>query len=358
MAIHPGEMLKDELEARGISQKDFAELTGIPTTQLNEIIKGKRGIYADTAILIEKALKMDAVLWTNMQTNFELDIARLNEKNRIRMEAITVWQMIEHYVPVKFFKKEGLINGNPVNDIPVVKEIYHISHAEQLAAIYTQSQYARFKKSDKLSIDKVNTVGWVKLVMYKASQIKVQKFDHTNQKILLETLNGIFRNNKDVIEKTKIALAKYGIKLVIQTHPEKCPVDGISFWSNGNPAIGMTVRHKRIDNFAFTIMHELGHVFQHLINNNTAEFIDLDKEYNSSEYKNSKEEKEANEFGVNALINKNDWDSFMSENPFFEEAAIISFSNKQKVHAAIALGRFCFETDCFTIRSSIQKTLG
>ena len=358
IAIHPGEMLKDELDARKISQKDFAELTGIPATQLNEIIKGKRGIYADTAILIGKALKMDAALWTNMQMNFELDQASINEKTQIRLAAINIWQMIEDYIPVKFFKKEGFIVGNPVNDIPVVKAIYNISNAEQLAAIYTQTQYTRFKKSDKLSIDKVNMVGWVKLVIYKALQIKVQKFDSKNEKLLIETLNNIFKKNKNVIEKTRIELSNYGIKLIVQSHPEKCPVDGISFWSNGNPAIGITIRHKRIDNFAFTIMHELGHVFRHLVNNNTAEFIDLEKEYRTNEYKNSKEEIEANEFGRNALIDKAAWAAFMDENPFFEEAAIVSFSNKQKVHPAIVQGRFCYETDCFNIRSSIQKTLG
>lgn len=145
--------------------------------------------------------------------------------------------------------------------------------------------------------------------------------------------------------------------MIIQTHPEKCAVDGISFWSNGNSAIGMTVRYKRIDNFAFTILHELGHVFLHLVNNNTAEFIDLDKEQNTNEYKNSKEEVEANEFGCNALIDKTSWQLFIDENPFFEEAAVISFANKQKVHPAIMQGRFLFETNCFNVRSSINKTL-
>jgi HTH-type transcriptional regulator/antitoxin HigA len=357
IAIHPGEMLQDELEARNITQKDFAKLTGIPHTQLNEIIKGKRGIYADTAIVIGKALKMDASIWTSMQMNYELDLAKINEKNKTRIEAISIWQMIEDYIPVNFFKKQGIINGNPVDDILVVKEIYNISHAEQLATLYSQTNYARFRKSEKLSIDKVNLIGWVKLVSYKAEQLKVPKFDIKNKAVLLEKLNNIFRKNKSVIEKTRETLTSYGIKLVIQVHPEKCAVDGISFWSNGNPAIGLTVRHKRIDNFAFTILHELGHVFLHLVNNNTAEFIDLDKEHDTNEYRNSKEEKEANKFASNSLIEENYWNLFMEENPFFDEAAILAFANKHKVNPAIVQGRFLFETNCFNVRSSINKIL-
>jgi HTH-type transcriptional regulator/antitoxin HigA len=356
-AIHPGEILKDELAARQVTQKDFAQLTGIPQTQLNEIIKGKRGIYADTALIIGKALKMDAVLWTNLQMNYELDKARIDEKNKARLAAIDIWQMIYAYIPVKFFKKEGILSGNPIQDIPVVKEIYNISNVEQLASLYSQTNYARFRKSDKLSIDKVNLVGWVKLVSHKAAMIKVSQFDSKNESELVKSLNEVFRKNKKAIEKTQAILAGYGIKLVIQTHPEKCAVDGISFWSNGNPAIGMTVRHKRIDNFAFTVLHELGHVFKHLVNNNTAEFIDLDKDHNDTEYKNSREEKEADEFARNGMINKNAWRFFMQQTPVFDEAAITAFATKNKVHPAIVQGRFLFETECFNVRSSISKII-
>lgn len=358
MAIHPGEMLKDELDTRGISQKDFALLTGIPHTQLNEIIKGKRGIYAETALLIGKALKMDAVLWTNMQMNYELDLAKLNEKNMSRVEAINIWQMIEHYIPISFFKKQKVITGNPIHDIPVVKEIYNVKHVEELAILYSQTQYACFRKSEKLSIDKINLIGWVKLVNYKAGQIHVPEFNIRNRNKLLTRLNDIFRKNKNVVDKTNTALSEYGVKLVIQSHPDHCAVDGISFWSNGNPAIGLTVRHNRLDNFAFTVMHELGHVFLHLVNNNTAEFIDLDKNFAINEYKKSVAEKEANEFSRNALINSDSWDEFINENPVFDEIAIREFAHKQKVNPAIVQGRFCFETNMYKVRSDIAKALG
>jgi HTH-type transcriptional regulator / antitoxin HigA len=355
IAIHPGEILKDELDARKITQKDFAQLTGIPQTQLNEIIKGKRAVYADTAVLFAKALQMDATLWTNLQMNYELDIARIDEKNATRIAAIGIWQMIDEAIPVKFFKKEGIINGNPIHDIPIIKNIYSIVNVEQLASIYSQPNYARFRKSDKLSVDKINVVGWVKLVSYKAAQIKLTKFDSKSKAVLLEALNAIFRKNKNVVEKTRELLAIYGIKLIIQSHPEKCAVDGISFWSNGNPAIGLTLRYKRIDNFAFTIMHELGHVFLHLVNNNTAEFIEIDTA--DINYKNTKEELEANDFARNGLIDKNAWDLFYNQNPFFDEAAAVSFANKQKVHAAIVQGRFMFESENYGVRSGIKKLL-
>ena len=357
IAIHPGEMLKDELVTRGITQKEFAQLTGIPATQLNEITKGKRGMYADTALLIGKALNMDAELWTSLQMNYELDIAKQSEKNKIRLEAMDKWKMIEGYIPISYFKKQQILSGNPVADTPIVKEIYNVNNLDEFAEVFSQLNYARFRKSEKLSIDKINLGGWIKLVNYKAAKLKVAPFNVKKKEELINKLNAIFLKNKKTIDKCRDLLAEYGIKLIVQPHPEKCAVDGVSFWSNGNPAIGLTVRHKRVDNFAFTLLHKLAHVFLHLVNNNTAEFIDLDKKHSSQEYINRKEEKEANEFAANALISKEAWKKFTSETPVFEETAILSFSKNNKVHPAIVMGRFLFETGTFKVRSSIDKAL-
>ena len=357
IATHPGAILKDELKEREIKQKDFALLIDLPQTQLNEIIKGKRRINADTALVIGEALQMDAALWLNLQNNYDLDLAKINEKNSVRVAAIHQWEMVKPYIPEKFYKKCNVIKGNPVWDIPVVKSIYGVQNFEQLAGVYSQTAYSRFKKSDKLTIDKINLVGWVKLVNYLSADLKVEHFDSNKQEDLISELKLIFRKNKKTVERTSETLSRYGVKLIVQPHPEKCAVDGISFWSNGNPAIGISLRHKRIDNFAFTVLHELGHVFLHLINDNTAEFIDLDKEHNTAEYKNSKEEKEANDFSRNCLINQNNWDGFINDNPHFSEDAVLSFANKMKVHPSIVQGRYCFEKDDFRIRSAIDKTL-
>ena len=56
MPTHPGEVLKDELQARGISQKKFSSLIGVSYTLLNEILNGKRPISADMSLLLEAAL--------------------------------------------------------------------------------------------------------------------------------------------------------------------------------------------------------------------------------------------------------------------------------------------------------------
>jgi HTH-type transcriptional regulator/antitoxin HigA len=171
----------------------------------------------------------------------------------------------------------------------------------------------------------------------------VPAFDHENKEKLVEELKTIILKNKEVLNKVQSKLREHGIKLIYQTKGEKTPVDGVSFWSDGNPAIGMTLRHKRLDNFAFTLFHELGHVYEHLVNNNTAEFIDLDIKSEEEEYKNSAEEKEANAFAQKGLINEKEWKEF-SKNLEIKnnDESIRAFAKKVKTHPCIVRGRICF----------------
>lgn len=355
VATHPGEILKDELESRNISQSDFSKQIGLQKSQLNEIINGKRGINAELALLISESLKIDAEYWMNAQTQYELDLAKINKKHQQRIEAIAKWKMIEPYIPVPFYKAQNIISGDPIDDIPIVKDIYKINSFEELAGIYTGKNFQRFRKSDKLSVDKINFVGWVKLVEHKCEQITVSKFDHNIKSNLLTELNSIIYKNKKVKDKVVGALKEAGIKIVYQEKYEKTPIDGVSFWSEGNPAIGLTLRHNRIDNFAFTLFHELGHVYLHLINDNQAEFIDIDK--NDADYKNSKEEKEADEFAVNNLIDKQEWNTFFIKDRYYSDKDIIQFARKIKINPAIVKGRICHETGNYIRRTRIKDEI-
>lgn len=74
---HPGEMLlKEFLEPMGISQAKLAEDLGIPIQRVNTIIRGKRGVSAETAILLARYFKMSPEFWMNLQTAYDLYQAR------------------------------------------------------------------------------------------------------------------------------------------------------------------------------------------------------------------------------------------------------------------------------------------
>lgn len=86
--FHPGEVLREELAERGVTQTQLAKKMGVSVSLLNEIIKGKRDISAEYALLLEAALGIDADFWLNMQQAYDKDEARLNGAFVKRLAAI------------------------------------------------------------------------------------------------------------------------------------------------------------------------------------------------------------------------------------------------------------------------------
>jgi addiction module HigA family antidote len=77
---HPGAIIKDEIEYRGIAQKKLAAQMGVSYTVLNEILNAKRPVSAEYALLVESALGVDAETLTNMQSRYNMQMARQNKK--------------------------------------------------------------------------------------------------------------------------------------------------------------------------------------------------------------------------------------------------------------------------------------
>lgn len=352
LATHPGEMLADEIDAKNLSQADFAKLIGMNKSQLNEILKGKRNITADLALLLEKTIGIDADFWLNAQKNYDLDSARIENKNKARLYAIEEWNILKEHVAINYFKRHKFISGDPVVDLPLVKRIYNIKQIGELAGIY--AGYNRYRKTETAKASSINIIGWTKLVSYISNSENVSQFNASRQTELLEKLKFIFKENIQVKQRVKELLNAFGIKLIYLPNAEKCPIDGVAMWSDENPLIGMSLRYNRLDNFAFTLFHELGHVYLHLINDPKAEFID---DLDDKTIQNESEEKEANIFASDNLINRDAWDKFyMSTNRMSDDFAI-EFSENEKIHPAIVKGRLKYELDCYSIRTKIDNTL-
>ena len=89
IATHPGEMIKDELKERGMTQKHLSELTGIKPSVLSETINGKRSVSLSVAMALEKALGIPAEIWMNLQTQYDLDSAQIAEREK-QKETVSV----------------------------------------------------------------------------------------------------------------------------------------------------------------------------------------------------------------------------------------------------------------------------
>lgn len=89
VATHPGEMIKDELRERKLTQKQLALETGIKPSVLSETINGKRPVSKNMALALEQTLGIPADIWMNLQTQYDLDSVRIAEGNNLR-ETVSV----------------------------------------------------------------------------------------------------------------------------------------------------------------------------------------------------------------------------------------------------------------------------
>ena len=77
-AVHPGEVLKEELEELGVSPTEFARQIDVPPNRVGQIIAGKRSVSADTALRFGHWFGVEAQFWLNLQTQFDLVVAERN----------------------------------------------------------------------------------------------------------------------------------------------------------------------------------------------------------------------------------------------------------------------------------------
>ena len=133
-------------------------------------------------------------------------------------------------------------------------------------------------------------------------------------------------------------LNKGGIHLVIEKHLPKTHMDGAAvLLHDGSPLIALTLRYDRIDNFWFTLFHELGHVMLHL-NEDNLEFID---ELSDEEATNC--EAEANQFARDHLIPEEYWNEDLIKDSTPPKEAVEAFADELRISPAIPAGRIRYE---------------
>lgn len=347
IAIHPGEYLNDLLVNRGIKQREFATEIGMAHSQLNEIIKGKRDISLEFAMILEAILSIDKGYWLNLQLSYDVTKINLDEKFQKKTALLKRWAELKKYVAIKYFRKLKKISNSIEKAEEFLLEVYSASNATEIKNQLDSAAFGNFKKSNLLKVDKVNLLGWVKYVEYRAKkeQKRIAIFQKDSQEELIEKLKVIFLG-KDVIANIEKLLSKYGIKLIIEPRADQVPVDGLAFWSENNPAIGLTLRHKRLDNLAFTLLHELGHVYLHLEKNNDEKDLFIDDIVGNKGNRASLE-KQANTFAENYLIPKKKWKNFINNTDEFSSETINTFAEELGIHPAIPLGRLKHEYNEF-----------
>jgi len=329
-AFPPGEFIRDELEARGWTQEDLAEITGLPSPVISNIINTKRAISPDIASSIGAAFGTTAQFWMNLETAYQLfteSRADVSISRKARLFAIA---------PIKEMTNRGWIKETKDLNIleeRVLKFLERSSIDEESTLVYAA------KKSSVIA--NPSQVAWVCRAKKIAKGIHAARFSKKSLADILAKLRQLRKNSEDVRLVPKV-LAEGGIRLVLIEGLSKGRIDGATFWLDEfSPVIVLSMRYDRIDHFWFVLLHELGHVANldalggkpildvDLVGNNAIPFEDK-----------TDIEKRADLFAEDFLVEKNEMEHFIARfRPLYSKQRIKNFSARIGVHPAIVLGQ-------------------
>lgn len=318
----PGEYLRDELEARGWTETEFAQILGRPVQAVSEIINDRKDITPETALAISDAFGTSPDLWLNLQSAHKLHQARTTSD---RDSTVARRAHLRSMLPVRELQNRGWL--------PEIDEIGHLEAAVceflRIGSVEEAPRLAvaarRANRDEDLS---PTQIGWLARVDALASELEVGRFD---ERRLAERATAMATLLRDPFEVRNVAgwLAECGVALVVEFPLRSSKIDGAAFYaSSGVPAVALSTRGNRFDSFVFTLLHEIAHLLSGHVRTDRAH---LDE---SIERDSQGREAEANELAASWIFR----DGLDIEGPI-TTSSIVQTAERYRVHPSLVIGR-------------------
>lgn len=320
IAIPPGATIKEQLEDRHMSQKEFSKRMDMSEKHISKLINGEVLLTTDMALKLEMVLGIPASFWSNLESIYREKLAKVIIEN----------DMDEDIKLSKKFPYKDMVKNNWVEDTSNETEIVvnlrkffevvklHLLDINLLPSIACR-RMAVHEKAD------YSLIAWAQKAKLEARTIQTKPI---NLKGLEKRISDIRKMTSDKPEtfcdNLVDLLAEVGIALVFLPHIEGSFLHGATFYDGKKIVVGLTVRGKDADRFWFSLFHELGHILKGHIN--------------QTQGTSDQDELDADEFSKEILIPYNQYIAFV-EHKDFSKSSIITFSKQVGIDSGIVVGR-------------------
>lgn len=331
----PGYFIREEMELREWIQEDLADVMGITPKHLNTILREKQPLTIEIARLLGEVFNTSAQYWLNIDTGYRL--WKEQEKSE-KEKAADFRRIIFERMPVNDMIRKGWLQPfKGINEL--IEQVvdywgmksFDFTHLDNnlLPCLAKRSNaYNQYNASYALT--------WYQKACIVARAKRPKPYDQQRLKSLYETIHSytIVVGGINIFLK---ALKDAGVIFFVLPHLSKTYLDGAAFFSGSNPVIVYTARYKRIDNFWFTVAHEIAHILEH-INDKTPFILD-----NFSSKERSRIENEANELAALRLKHPEVTAFLEPYVDYLTAARIEECSKKYKIHPAIIIGKLAHD---------------
>jgi HTH-type transcriptional regulator/antitoxin HigA len=257
----PGETLEEILEMRGMSQAELADRTGRPKKTINEIIRGKAAITAETALQLEKVLGIPAAFWITREQNYRESLARQQELEGFSRES----DWLDN-IPYKAMVKQGWIGDfkDKALQLEAVLRFFGVASPASWNSVWGSSAPA-FRQSPTLASEPGAIAAWLRKGELEAAKYPTEDFNPNLFRQVLVHIRSLTRDlPRHFTEIVRKECSSAGVGVVIVSEIQGTRVWGATRWlTQTRPLIQLSLRYKTDDHLWFTFFHEAGHILLH-----------------------------------------------------------------------------------------------
>ena len=344
LLVHPGETIKEVLEEKKMSQEELAIRTEYSAKHVSEVVRGKKDISSEFANRLEYALGIPARFWMNLQTNYDKEVFEINCVNNIQEKELNILKDLKDVV--KFCENANIIECNSKKEITVLnmRKFLNLNNLCSISSLPIQQAAFRGSKANKVNVYVL--YAWQKLCEYFTNKAVVtNNYDKEKLKTKYEDIKKtMFLPANDMVQELKNIFAECGIAFEVVQHFTGAPVQGFIQKKNDKVILCMTIRQAFSDIFWFTLFHEIGHLLHD----------DFSNRYIDYQFIESAEEKEADIFARNTLIDENKYNEFMKK-ANIGISDIKCFADSQNVKPGIVIGRIQKDIDDYSFMAQYRE---
>jgi len=329
---HPGFYIKEEMEARDWLQRDLAFILGCPEQAVNMILSGKRGISPDMAKALGEAFDVPAEFFANLQQTYDLAQARTPDPS------VAIRRNMQSTYPVREMIKRGWIvqSDTAMLETQLIR-FFGVLDADEIPYMAHAAKKSSYEEREVPPAQ----LAWLFRVRQIAASISVPRYSEKALRSALNDLQEILHAPEEARHVPRL-LTECGVRFILVEKLPNANIDGVCFWDQSAPVIGMTTRYDRIDNFWFVLRHEIEHVLR--THGRDHEILDdLDGEGASTSDSLPEEERVANAAAGDFCAPTDKLNSFMvRKHPFFYEKDVVAFARLHRRHPGLVVGQMRF----------------
>lgn len=324
IATPPGATIKEQLNDRCMSQKEFAARMNMSEKHISKLINGSVHLTPEMAVKLELVLGVPAKFWNNLEAIYREKLIKVDAEN-----AMDVDETLARQLPYNEMAEHGWVSvtANPKEQVVRLRKYFEVVEL----ALLQKNQFTHIA-CRKLSVAEKRdfaSLAWVQEAKIESRKVPTGP---TNLRRLMEALPEIRKMTRQKPQEfcphLKPLMAECGIALVFVPCLKESFLEGASFMDGHRTVVSLTANGKDADEFWFGLFHELGHVVLGHIAQTDGTTV--------------QDERAADEWSRDKLIPTEDFEGFKEEK-LFTAHDVSEFADKIGVAPGIVVGRLQYE---------------